>query len=65
MAFDTVTEFLQMGGHGTYVWLAYALALAVFLFNVITPGMLSKRFFTDQKRQLRREWNRELEEGSS
>jgi heme exporter protein D len=29
-----VTEFLEMGGHGAYVWSAYGITLAVLIINV-------------------------------
>jgi heme exporter protein D len=29
-----MTEFLQMGGHGAYVWSAYGITLAVLVGNV-------------------------------
>jgi len=35
MQFDSVSEFLAMGGHGLYVWLAYGSTFAVLLVNVL------------------------------
>lgn len=32
-----VTEFLAMGGYGSYVWSAYALMMAVLVWNVVAP----------------------------
>jgi heme exporter protein D len=29
-----VTEFMEMGGHGAYVWSAYGITLAVLIINV-------------------------------
>jgi heme exporter protein D len=29
-----VTEFIEMGGHGAYVWSAYGITLAVLIINV-------------------------------
>ena len=31
MAFDSVAEFLAMGGHGLYVWLSYGATYLVLL----------------------------------
>jgi heme exporter protein D len=31
MAFDTITEFLAMGGYGFYVWLSYGITVLVLL----------------------------------
>lgn len=37
MQFDSIAEFIAMGGHGFYVWLAYGLTAAIILFNVMAP----------------------------
>lgn len=37
MEFSTLNEFIEMGGHGFYVWLSYGLTAIVILFNVIRP----------------------------
>ena len=54
MAFATVGDFVAMGGHGLYVWSAYAIGLAVITFNVVSPGRLKKKLITEQKRRERR-----------
>ena len=42
MYFDTFAEFLQMGKHGFYVWLAYGATVLVFLCSWISArAMLS------------------------
>lgn len=33
MQFESLTEFLAMGGHALYVWLAYGSTVAVLLIN--------------------------------
>lgn len=59
MYFETVADFICMpsnnGCHGTYVWTAYGIALAVILFNVISPKLMKKKLIADQKRRERRE----------
>jgi len=50
--FDTMGDFLSMGGHGFYVWLAYgvcALAIAV-------CGLSYHRRKTTLIKQLRKKW---------
>ena len=37
MDFEVVTELLDMGGHGVYVWSAYALGFAVLVGLGIWP----------------------------
>ncbi|MEH6358460.1 MAG: heme exporter protein CcmD [Pseudomonadales bacterium] len=55
MYFADFSEFIAMGGHGLYVWVAYGTAALVFAFNLVTPVLKRKRFFVEQARQLRRE----------
>ena len=55
MAFESITEFFAMGGHGLYVWLSYAVAGAVFLFNLISPRLMKRQLVQDLKRRQRRE----------
>jgi len=55
MYFDNFSEFLAMGGHGLYVWIAYGLTAVIFIFNLIIPIFKRKRIIVEQTRQLRRE----------
>ncbi len=55
--FTSFTEFLQMGKHGLYVWLSYGIALAIFIYNIVSVILLKRAFFMKAKRQLRREEN--------
>lgn len=55
MFFDSFAAFIEMGGHGLYVWLAYSIALVVVLYNVISPILRKKQFITEYQRRLRRE----------
>jgi heme exporter protein D len=51
--FASWTEFVAMGGHGLYVWLAYGSALIVVLSNVLSVRVARRRFFR-QARALER-----------
>jgi heme exporter protein D len=42
MQFSSWAEFFYMGGHGQYVWLAYAISFVICLLLVIVP-LLKKR----------------------
>jgi len=53
VSFATWSEFIAMGGHGLYVWLAYGVALIVVLFNVFSVRVARRRFFR-QARALER-----------
>ena len=39
-----MTEFFAMGGHGLYVWLAYAISLAVLVGLGVKPILARRRF---------------------
>ncbi|WP_417223824.1 heme exporter protein CcmD [Amphritea sp.] len=55
MSFESFAEFIDMGGHGLYVWLSYAIALVVIVINIVNPLMQKRQIFTEQARRLRRE----------
>lgn len=55
MAFESFSEFLNMGGHGLYVWLSYALGLAVIIANLSFPVLQTKKIERDLRRRQRRE----------
>jgi len=48
--FSSLTEFLQMGTHGFYVWSAYGVSLLIIGANVVLP-LLKKRSLINQLRQ--------------
>lgn len=37
MYFDSFAEFLAMGRHGFYVWLAYGFFLLILVWNILSP----------------------------
>jgi heme exporter protein D len=53
MSFGSVGDFLAMGGHGLYVWLAYGSAAVVVAANVLSVRSARRRFFR-QARALER-----------
>ena len=55
MQFETFSEFIAMGKHGYYVWLAYGLSVAILVLNVVLPVMNRKRIYQDIARNQRRE----------
>lgn len=55
MSFDSFSDFLSMGGHGLYVWLSYAIAVAVVVINIVLPTVSRRQLFADARRRLRRE----------
>lgn len=55
MYFDSFSDFIAMGGHGLYVWLAYGIALVVVSFNVLSPILRKQKFMAEYQRRLKRE----------
>ncbi len=53
--FNSFSDFLNMGGHALYVWLSYAITLVLFLYNLLSLWLKKRAFFTQAKRQLKRE----------
>jgi len=55
MMFESLSAFLDMGGHGPFVWSAYGIALIVFGYNVVAPI----RHRTSMLREVRQRIERE------
>jgi len=53
MSFHSLSAFIEMGGHGQFVWSAYGIALVVIVFNFVRPIMLHKRNLARLRKQLR------------
>ncbi|NOX51591.1 MAG: heme exporter protein CcmD [Gammaproteobacteria bacterium] len=49
MQFESMIEFVAMGGHGLYVWLAYGTTCAVLIGSVLSVRIAAKK----QMQQLR------------
>mgnify|MGYP006409884077 FL=1 len=53
--FNSIAEFLQMGGYAAHVWLVY-LFFAIFIaYNLISPRISKQQFIRTQKRRLARD----------
>lgn len=55
MAFDSFADFLAMGRHGLYVWLAYGVSFAIIAWNAVQPVLQRRRLLREQSALLRRE----------
>ncbi|WP_255852015.1 heme exporter protein CcmD [Marinobacterium rhizophilum] len=55
MKFESMADFIEMGGHGLYVWLAYGIALAIVVLNLVQPLRQTRQFLNQQARRARRE----------
>ncbi len=54
MSFDSLSSFLDMGGHALYVWSAYGIGVLVIAANLIAPAVTRRRFFATEGERLRR-----------
>lgn len=55
MAFESFADFLAMGRHGLYVWLAYGVTFAIIVWNALQPVLQRRRLLREQAALLRRE----------
>ncbi len=54
MYFDSLAGFIDMEGHGLYVWLAYGVFLMVILWNLAVPVIERSQVL----KSVRRHWRR-------
>ena len=54
MQFDSVSAIWTMGGHGPFVWSAYAIAAAILIAIIVAPLQRRRRFFIEQRGIARR-----------
>lgn len=55
--FDSLQAFMDMGGHGPYVWACYGLTFAAVLFLIVEPRIQKKRFIKQQRVLAKRKAN--------
>jgi heme exporter protein D len=55
VSFETVNDFLYMGGHYAFVWSAYGIGVVGIAFILMRPLLERRRFFAEQAQRLRRE----------
>lgn len=53
MYFENWSGFWLMGGHGPYVWSAYAVALGVVVYNLLVPFLTQRQLLVEIRRQRR------------
>jgi heme exporter protein D len=64
MNFTSVDAFLNMGGHGLYVWLSYGVGLLVFVIAFISPILKKKRIIKDLSQLQRRQTKQKMKENT-
>ncbi len=55
MQFESISDVIHMNGHGLYVWISYAVALAVITYNIAAPLLEKSDIRKKLSRQARRE----------
>ena len=55
MSFTSFESFLEMGGHGLYVWLSYGVGLLIFIIAFISPILKRKRIIQEMSQLQRRQ----------
>lgn len=63
--FDSFQHFLQMDGHGAYVWSAYLIAILVMAWLVVSPLFRQSQVRQAVTRELRRETARHRSAGEA
>lgn len=55
MSFESLQEFIAMGGHGPFVWTSYGVAALVIFYNIVQPIIRRKDVLKRLNRNLKRE----------
>ncbi|NVK10851.1 MAG: heme exporter protein CcmD [Gammaproteobacteria bacterium] len=58
MYFDSFAEFINMGGHGPYVWAAYGVTFVSFVIYLAAQRRARKEVERKIRNRIRRELNR-------
>ncbi len=58
MYFEGFSALMAMDGHGAFVWAAVIISVLVMASQIAAPMLRSRRFFIQQRMQLRREQSR-------
>jgi len=51
--FDSLDAFMQMKGHGVYVWASYAIVYTILIYLTLSPLLQKKAFLKQQKKWLK------------
>lgn len=54
MQFDSLQAFLDMGGYGTFVWLAFGVSFAVLILLLVESIVAKRRLFAFIQQELAR-----------
>lgn len=54
MYFENISALMAMDGHGVFVWAAVLISILLMLSQIVIPLQRTRRFFIQQRMQLRR-----------
>ncbi len=54
-----MTDFLAMGGYGSYVWSSYAIFVIALLLDFAAPRLRNRRVIADLRARLKRQQKRQ------
>ncbi|MCB1667932.1 MAG: heme exporter protein CcmD [Porticoccaceae bacterium] len=53
--FESLSDFLQMSGHGPYVWMAYGVGAAVMIWLIVRPVVRRREVLRNIARDYKRQ----------
>ena len=54
-----MSEFLSMGGYGSYVWSSYAIFAVALLIDYLAPKLRNRRVIADLRGRMKRQQRRQ------
>ncbi|MCP5206577.1 MAG: heme exporter protein CcmD [Hahellaceae bacterium] len=57
MSFESLQDFIAMGGHGPFVWTCYGVTILIIFYNIVQPIIRRKDVLKRLNRNLKRESN--------
>lgn len=63
MAFESLADFIHMGGHGVYVWFSFAISIGLLILLLWKPIQAQRKLLNEINQQTIREKNRNVSEG--
>lgn len=64
MQFTDIDAFINMGGHGLYVWLSYGVGLLVFITAFMSPVLKKKRIIKELSQLQRRQSKHKMKQST-
>lgn len=52
--FDSLSDFIQMGTHGPYVWASFGITWGVMAYLLLSPWLRQRRWLRQQRARFRR-----------